>query len=219
MAPMIAFVGKTNSGKTTVLEGVVKALREKGYRVGVIKHSHHAVALDTPGTDTWRLSRAGGDPVAIASPNAVWITAGPDGAGPEGTAAQWVRDVDIVLCEGYKGSAIPKVEVYRSAIGGELLSDPSEMVALVTDRPFPVQVPQFSFSDTMGLVRLVEETYLRPSRQCDSVDLFADGKRIPLGEFAQQIIARTLLGMVSALKGVGAPERLEFRVRRKNERT
>ena len=219
MVPIIAFVGKTNSGKTTVLESVVTALRERGYRVGVIKHSHHGVEMDRAGTDTWRFTQAGGDSVAIASPGRAWLTEARENVEPEWVASRWMHDMDIVLCEGFKQSALPKVEVYRSEIGGELLSDPGEIVALVTDRHFPIQTPQFAPADIAGIVRFLEETCLRPVRQVDSVDLFADGKRIPLGEFAQQIITRTLLGMVSSLKGVGAPERLEFHVRRKSERT
>ncbi|MDO8532216.1 MAG: molybdopterin-guanine dinucleotide biosynthesis protein B [Dehalococcoidia bacterium] len=219
MASIVAFVGKTNSGKTTVLEGVVNALRERGYHVGAIKHFHHGVEMDRTGTDTWRFTRAGGNSVAIASPGRVWLTEARENVEPEWMAGRWMHDTDIVLCEDFKQSALPKVEVYRSKIGGELLSDPSEIVALVTDRPFPIQAPQFAPSDIAGIARFLEETCLRPARQVDSVDLFADGKRIPLGEFAQQIITRTLLGMASSLKGVGVPERLEFRVRRKSERT
>ena len=214
MIPVVAFVGRTNAGKTTVLERTVAALRQRGYRVGVIKHSHHGVELDTQGADTWRLTKAGGDPVALASQGRLWLTGALPDDGPEPVVDRWMRDVDIVLCEGYKGSACPKVEVHRSVLGGDLLCKPAEMVALVTDRPFPFQVPQFSPDDTAGLVRLLEETYLRPSRQGESVEVVADGRRVPLGEFAQQIVARTLLGLTSAFKGVGSPERLEITVRR-----
>lgn len=214
MIPVVAFVGRTNAGKTTVLERVVAALRQRGYRVGVVKHSHHGVELDTSGTDSWRLRHAGGDPVAIASQERVWLTGALPEGGPEPLVDRWMRDVDVVLCEGYKESACPKVEVYRGALGGELLCKPGELAALVTDTPFSLQVPQFSPDDAAGLARLLEETYLRPRQRGDSVEILADGRRVPLGDFARHIIARTLLGMTSALKGVEAPERLEITVRR-----
>ncbi len=69
MIPIVSFVGKSNTGKTMLLEKVVSGLRSKGYRVAVIKHSPHGFDMDQPGKDTWRLANAGSDVVAISSPD------------------------------------------------------------------------------------------------------------------------------------------------------
>ena len=61
--PMVSFAGNSGSGKTTLLEKVVRELKERGYRVAVIKHSHHSFELDIPGKDTWRFAAAGNAPV------------------------------------------------------------------------------------------------------------------------------------------------------------
>ena len=67
--PIISFVGNSKSGKTTFLEKVVRELKQRGYRVAVIKHSHHDFDIDQPGKDSWRFSQAGSDIVAVSSPN------------------------------------------------------------------------------------------------------------------------------------------------------
>ncbi len=67
MIPIVSFVGKANSGKTTLLEKVVRELKLKGYRVAVIKHSPHGFEMDHPGKDSWRLTQAGSDIVALSS--------------------------------------------------------------------------------------------------------------------------------------------------------
>ena len=68
MVPVVSFVGRSNSGKTTLLEKVIRALKLRGYRVAVIKHSHHDFDLDQTGKDTWRFAQAGSDAVVISSP-------------------------------------------------------------------------------------------------------------------------------------------------------
>jgi len=69
MQPIISIVGKSDSGKTTLLEGLIAELKQRGYGVAVIKHTKHDVELDTTNKDTWRLSRAGSELSAISSAN------------------------------------------------------------------------------------------------------------------------------------------------------
>ena len=66
MPPIISIVGKSNSGKTTFLEKVVRELKRRGYRVAVVKHSTHDIKIDQPGKDTWRLAQAGSDVVVFS---------------------------------------------------------------------------------------------------------------------------------------------------------
>lgn len=67
MKPIVSIVGRTNSGKTTLIEKLIPELKKRGYKVGVIKHTKHQFEIDHPGKDTWRMTKAGADTVVIVS--------------------------------------------------------------------------------------------------------------------------------------------------------
>jgi molybdopterin-guanine dinucleotide biosynthesis protein B len=122
MKPIVSIVGKTNSGKTTLIEKLIPELKKRGYKVGVIKHTKHQFEIDHPGKDTWRMTKAGADTVVIASDKKLAMIRATNNE-PRTTdldeLAEWLfPDVDIVITEGYKKQNKPKIEVTRS---GELL--------------------------------------------------------------------------------------------------
>ena len=162
MVPIISFVGKSGTGKTTFLEQVVAELKRRGRRVAVIKHDVHGFEVDQPGKDSWRYAQAGADAVVISSPDKFALI---QRVSRERTvdelAALVQRDVDIVLTEGYKRGPKPKVEISRAAVSRELLCSADELVALVTDQEFPDRpdldaVPRFALGDVAGLADLLE---------------------------------------------------------------
>jgi molybdopterin-guanine dinucleotide biosynthesis protein B len=174
LPPIVAVVGRSGSGKTTFLEKLIAELsvgspggRARGWRVGVIKHHGHATSLDQPGKDTGRLAQAGADRVVAASPVELVLF---ERQASELPLAEVVRRffgdsaagdrVDIVLAEGYKRSDLPKIEVCRAARSSELLCAPEELLAIVTDLRFPVDVPQFSLDDAAGVADLIEARFL-----------------------------------------------------------
>jgi molybdopterin-guanine dinucleotide biosynthesis protein B len=165
MIPVISIVGKSDAGKTTLLEKLIRELKARGYRVATVKHDAHSFEIDHPGKDTWRHAQAGSDHVVIASPNRIAhiqriereLTL------PEIVAA--INDVDIVLTEGYKRGPAPKIEVSRAEKGRELLCSRDELIALATDQPFEMDVPQFGLDDAAGLVDLIEESFLFDQRR------------------------------------------------------
>ena len=115
MIPVISFVGRHNSGKTTVLEKVIRGLKEKGYKVAVIKHHKGAFELDIQGKDTWRLAEAGSDVVVISSPQKTAIVKQAEEELSLDRIKEMVWDgMDIVISEGYKFDSKPKIEVFRS---------------------------------------------------------------------------------------------------------
>ena len=149
---VVSVVAKSGTGKTTLLEGLIPHLKSRGLRIGLLKHHHHLSSFDTPGKDTHRLAEAGADVVVGASPVQVaTFRRKPGSADLDAVIAGHLADTDLVLTEGYKRGRYPKIEVHRAERSDALLCAPEEMLALVTDRAWPIPVPQFSLDDTAGL--------------------------------------------------------------------
>ncbi|MBU0492777.1 MAG: molybdopterin-guanine dinucleotide biosynthesis protein B [Chloroflexi bacterium] len=165
MLPIISFVGKSGTGKTTFLVRVVAELKRRGWRVAVVKHDVHGFDIDQPGKDSWRMAQAGADAVLISGPNKFALI---HQVARERTidelAALVAGDVDILLTEGYKRGPKPKVEISRAMVSQELLCTADELVALVTDQTFPDRpdldaVPRFALNDAAGVADLLT-TYI-----------------------------------------------------------
>ena len=156
MIPIISVVGKSGVGKTTFLEKLIAELKRRGHRVATIKHDVHGFEIDRPGKDSWRLAQAGSDSVVIASPQRLALIKRLDGEMTLSEIAALLTDVDIILTEGYKRGDAPKIEVSRRERGGELLCTPDELVAIVADQLFDLDVPQFDLDDARGVVGLLE---------------------------------------------------------------
>jgi molybdopterin-guanine dinucleotide biosynthesis protein len=160
--PIVSFVGKKKSGKTTVLLGVVGELRSRGYRVAVIKHDVHGFDIDVPGTDTYRFRELGAEVVGISSPDKyVWQNSVSAEPGLMELVRQVSEPVDLVITEGFKQEAAPKIEVSRRERSAELVSAPGELIGIASDQAFPERrVPQFALDDFSGLADLVEQRIL-----------------------------------------------------------
>lgn len=125
MVPIVSFVGNSKSGKTTLLESVIKELKQRGYRVGVIKHAHHGFEMDKPGTDSWRMAQAGSDVVVVSSPHrAAVVLQVSEELFLNQMIPMFSDRVDIVLTEGYKQADTVKVHVS----GSETANKVSEVV-------------------------------------------------------------------------------------------
>ncbi len=159
-APIVSVVGESGAGKTTFLEKLVRELKSRNIRVGVIKHHVHDIDIDRPGKDTWRLSGAGADAVAISTPGKVGIFINTGGElGPDLLAAM-LGEVDIILTEGYKRGNRPKIEISRSARGGRLISNPEDLIAIVSDVRRDPGAPVFGLEDAAGVADLLQSRYL-----------------------------------------------------------
>ena len=161
MAPVISIVGRSNSGKTTFLEKMIRELKSRHYRVAVIKHDTHGFEIDHPGKDTWRMGQAGSDIVMISSPGKMaMIMKTNQELSLDQLQAQILGEVDIILSEGYKMGDKPKIEISRAEVGNELLCSKEELLALVTDQSFNLDVPHFGLDDASGVVDLLVGSFL-----------------------------------------------------------
>lgn len=136
----MAIIGRKHSGKTTLLVRLAAELHRRGHRVMTIKHGAHTFNIDPASTDTYRHYHEGqAERVAMVAPDKfALVVRWSDEAGPEEIAAKHMADADIVLCEGFKRSALPKIEVHRRQAHPEpLLGGPDveagTVIAVVTD--------------------------------------------------------------------------------------
>ena len=158
--PVVSLVGKSGVGKTTALERIIRELKRRGYRLGTVKHDTHGFDIDKPGKDSWRHSQAGSDAVVISGPRGMALIRQSSAEMPLDEIVPLMGDVDIVITEGYKRGEKPKIEVSRLERGTELLCEAGELIAIMTDHPIDMPVPQFDLEDARGIVDLLEQLYM-----------------------------------------------------------
>lgn len=162
-APVVCFVGRKDSGKTTLMEKIIRGLKAAGYRVGAVKHDAHRFEIDHPGKDSYRFSAAGADTTVISSPQKTAVVLHHREEIPlETILSRFVEGVDIILAEGYKASRFPKIEVHRKTTGQPLLHPaPPGLIAVATDGPVDAPVPRFDIDDPASLREFIIEQVLR----------------------------------------------------------
>ncbi|MFB0507880.1 MAG: molybdopterin-guanine dinucleotide biosynthesis protein B, partial [Thermodesulfobacteriota bacterium] len=138
MIPIISIVGKSDSGKTTLIEKIVPELVRRGYRVTTVKHDLHDFEIDKEGKDSWRHKQAGAHGVIISSPQKVALIRDVDkDMSLEELRESFGGDVDLILSEGFKKDVQPKIEVFRKEVHGELLcTKEDKLVAIASNRRF-----------------------------------------------------------------------------------
>lgn len=175
MPVLLSIVGRKNSGKTTTVVRLSAALRARGVRVMTIKHGSHTYNLDPANTDTYRHFHEGeAERVAMITPDRFAIVMRwSEELTAEQVAARFMAEADLVLCEGFKDSALPKIEVVRRAVHETALFedgriDPARVVAIVTDDParIALPVPCLDLHDDAWLERLTTfvESWLAAQR-------------------------------------------------------
>ena len=190
---VVGVYGFSDSGKTRLLSAVVPRLTAEGLRVAVVKCSEHAASLDTVGTDTEVLRKAGASVVVFSGPSESAVMV------PRLLSVRQVVDVlgdgglgevDVVLVEGAREAWIPKIQV----------GDCPER---------PLTVARCS-GDVDEALRLVHEVMNERKVTRPMVSITVNGKEIPLTEYPELIISKVLLGMLSSLKGVGEVRSARF---------
>lgn len=164
MPPILSIVGRSNSGKTTLIEKLIPVLRQRGYRIGTVKHTHHPIEVDRTGKDSARHRTAGAATVILASPGqiAMFKATASESLDP---LIRYYDDVDLLITEGYKREPMPKIEVLRSAVGTELLCrDNPTLIAVAADAHLEVHVPVFRLNDPGSIADFIEQQLLNDTR-------------------------------------------------------
>lgn len=167
MKPVISVVAKSGTGKTTLLVKLITELKARGYRVGALKHDVHRFDIDHEGKDSWRLTNAGADTMLISSPaKLALVKKNPNAEAPslDHLLSAFFQDVDIVLTEGFKNNALPKIEVHRRKRSESLLCrgeeyDPT-LIAVASDTKMQLDVPEFGIDDIQAITDFIVQRFL-----------------------------------------------------------
>ncbi|HEX6537185.1 MAG TPA: molybdopterin-guanine dinucleotide biosynthesis protein B [Gemmatimonadaceae bacterium] len=163
---MVAIVGGKHQGKTTLVARLAAELRRRGHRVMTIKHGSHTFNIDPATTDTYRHYHEGmAEKVAMVSPDKfALVERWSEERSPEEIAARHMADADVVLCEGFKRSTLPRIEIFRSETGARPLYDPdsetaAHYLAMVTDLS-TLPFPPASLTGDLTLIHLTDPAWL-----------------------------------------------------------
>jgi molybdopterin-guanine dinucleotide biosynthesis protein B len=136
---VLGLVGWSGSGKTTLLTALIPCLRARGLRVSTIKHAHHAVEMDRPGKDSYQHRHAGAEETILANAaRFALFSEHREAPEPDLTAlVARLAPVDLVLVEGFKSYAFPKIEVFRPSLGKKRLAPEAHIIAVASDAALP----------------------------------------------------------------------------------
>ncbi len=159
---IITIVGKSNSGKTTLLEKLIKLLTQRGYKIGSVKHAHDGFEMDREGKDSWRHRKAGASAALVISEHKVAVIKD-DESGYVEKMTSYLSDMDVIIAEGFKKQNLPKIEVFRvdSVHKEPLCMDDENLIAFVTDSNHKPDVPVFGLEDIKEIADFIESEFLK----------------------------------------------------------
>lgn len=161
--PYVSFSAKSGTGKTTYLEKLIACLKEKGLRIALIKHDAHGFELDQPGKDSYRLRKAGVDTMILSGPDqTVQISRHTAGEPSLKQLLSSIQGVDLILIEGYKFGAQPKIQLLRKGYSETPVGNPENTIAYVADFPYdpvPSDLPVFALNDPQDLAEYLVSSF------------------------------------------------------------
>jgi len=165
LPPILCFVGRSNSGKTTLIERLISALVQDGYRIATIKHAGHGFNLDTEGKDSWRHKQAGASTVIVTTKGSLaMFTDVDEEVRVEELRARYVQEgIDLIIAEGWKNEGYPKIVVVRDHVG-EVDVSPEGLLAMVSNKPLervPAGTPVLDPDDIAGVAAVITRRFPR----------------------------------------------------------
>lgn len=211
--PIVSVVGRSDTGKTTLIEKLVGELVTRGYKVGTIKHDVHGFEIDKEGKDSYRHKKAGSKTTIISSPQKVAVVKDVEKDHEIGEIAfKFIDDVDIIVTEGYKRNNKPKIEIFRKEAYTDLLcSKRDNLIAIATNSKHDINVPQFDINDAKGLVDFIEKKFLNKRRK-SCIRLEVDGNIISLKPFLHTMLLNSIKGLIYSLKGCRNTKKIVIKI-------
>jgi len=201
MPPIVSIIGRSKSGKTTLIEKLIVELKSRGYHVATAKHTHRDMTLPESDKDSDRHLKAGSETSLIVDPHGLMMIKPLQKELTLTQIAQIIgEDYDLILTEGYKQDDAPKIEVHRKE-NAPPLTDVKKLFAVVTDEPLDTKVRQFALDDVKPIADLLETGFIKPNRE--RFTLLVNGVPIVLNAFTEEFVKNVTLSMADSLKGVG----------------
>ena len=158
--PVVSIVGYSGSGKTTLIEKLISALKQRGLRVGTIKHDVHGFEMDRPGKDSWRHKQAGASTTIITSPRQIGMVMDADHDHHPLELLPLMAGIDIVIVEGFKRANLPKIEVFRSENGKPpACRGDKNLIAVVSNTSLDWGVPRYTDDDVEILTDVIIQKF------------------------------------------------------------
>jgi len=214
---ILAVIGSKNSGKTTVIEILVKQLTKEGYKIATVKHiPKEDFSIDTEGKDTWRHAKAGAKNVISIAPNEMTVI---HKVKTENLALediiQYCHEVDMIILEGFRKLVGTKPNVFKIITAKnieEAIEASKNFKSIIAFSGASVQrLPKdklnYPVIDALNqpekLVSLVKEKMMKKAERLgEGFELYVNGKKISLRPFVQRMMKDSILAMASNLKGV-----------------
>ena len=157
--PVLGFVGYSGAGKTTILTQVIEKLQQKGRNIAIIKHTHHHFDIDKPGKDSFRFRESGANQVIVGSKKRFALMVELEQEEPNLTYLMSkldLKELDLILFEGFKHENYPKIEVHRKGHSKKwLFPDDAHIIALVTDELASKELPILPINDMEKILDFV----------------------------------------------------------------
>jgi molybdopterin-guanine dinucleotide biosynthesis protein B len=200
MPPIVSIVGRSKSGKTTLIEKLIVELKARGYHIATAKHTHRDMTAPESDKDSDRHLKAGSEASMIIDPHGLMMIKPLQNDIAIDQVAQIIgEDYDLILTEGFKEDDAPKIEVHRK-LNAPPLTGIKKLFAVVTDEPLDTSVRQFGLDDVQGIADLIETGFLKPNKE--RFTLLVNDKPIALNAFTKEFIVNIQLAMAHGLKGV-----------------
>ena len=214
MPPVVVVAGNSNSGKTRIAESLIAALVARGYRVAAIKHCPHGHDIDRSKSDTNRMFEAGAATVIAASPDKrTRVDKTNEDTPLKSIVSTLGAGVDLVVAEGFKTSAFPKLLVVDGAPPPPSVENVIATVGDGRQRDLYGEVPAYGFEDGDKLASQLIAQVFETAPTASAVSLAVDGNAIPLIPFISTTLAGVVGGFLSTLKGLpDEPEEIQISI-------
>ena len=179
--PVIAFAAWSGTGKTTLIEKLIRELKSRSLRLAVIKHDGHKFEIDHEGKDSWRFTQAGADITMISSAEkTAYIEQG--NLSLEQLLGM-VHNVDLILVEGYKNKDLPQIGIARAETGKGFTAEPEHFIALVSDMELETDIPCFGLNDINAIADFIlERTTMKNTNDFTHFNEEGRAKMVDVGE-------------------------------------
>lgn len=216
MPLVLAITGKSDVGKTFLIERLVPEMKGRGYKVAAIKHCPHGFDLDVEGKDSWHFTKAGAEGVLLQSPAGLGlIRIGASIAGSlDELAKHYFPDFHLVLAEGFaRDESTRTMEVLRKGIHEQLESPRERLIAVVADFTVPTDRPAFGPNEISRIADFLEKRIKEEQKSPATVQLRINGDPVFLNEFVQSVIEGVVAGLIAPLKKKEDEETREIEVK------